>query len=111
MYNSWGNLFFCFNAANVSIFSFYKMPTEFQCIVSFRMPHWFYMIFFVCYLFCRFHTGVELLRADSQTNDTLLKLLWHHSDAIMCCSLKASLLLQRCALRNLFSFAPIPFPY
>ncbi|KAJ0980463.1 hypothetical protein J5N97_008718 [Dioscorea zingiberensis] len=38
----------------------------------------------------RFHTGVELLRADSQAGDSLLKLLWHHSDAIMCCSLKAS---------------------
>ncbi|KAM0937272.1 putative transcription factor & lipid binding HD-SAD family [Dioscorea sansibarensis] len=38
----------------------------------------------------RFHTGVELLRADTQAGDSLLKLLWHHSDAIMCCSLKAS---------------------
>ncbi|XP_072951690.1 homeobox-leucine zipper protein HOX32-like [Typha angustifolia] len=36
------------------------------------------------------HTGVELLQVDSQTGDSLLKLLWHHSDAIMCCSLKAS---------------------
>ncbi|KAJ0963194.1 hypothetical protein J5N97_028316 [Dioscorea zingiberensis] len=38
----------------------------------------------------RFHTGVELLRADTQAGDSLLKLLWHHSDAIMCCTLKAS---------------------
>ncbi|XP_077253799.1 homeobox-leucine zipper protein HOX32-like [Tasmannia lanceolata] len=38
----------------------------------------------------RFHTGVELLRADSQAGDSLLKLLWNHSDAIMCCSLKAN---------------------
>ncbi|ERN07690.1 homeobox-leucine zipper protein HOX32 [Amborella trichopoda] len=38
----------------------------------------------------RFHSGVELLRVDSQAGDSLLKLLWHHSDAIMCCSLKAS---------------------
>lgn len=38
----------------------------------------------------RFHTGVELLRADTQAGDSLLKLLWHHTDAIMCCSLKAS---------------------
>ncbi|XP_010923678.1 homeobox-leucine zipper protein HOX32 [Elaeis guineensis] len=39
----------------------------------------------------RFHTGVDLLRADSQAgSDSLLKLLWHHSDAIMCCSLKSS---------------------
>ncbi|XP_072957593.1 homeobox-leucine zipper protein HOX32-like [Typha angustifolia] len=38
----------------------------------------------------RLHTGVELLQADSQTGDSLLKFLWLHSDAIMCCSLKAS---------------------
>ncbi|XXG74682.1 hypothetical protein AAC387_Pa07g3340 [Persea americana] len=38
----------------------------------------------------RFHTGVELLRADTQAGDSVLKLLWHHSDAIMCCSLKAN---------------------
>ncbi|XP_073005997.1 homeobox-leucine zipper protein HOX32 isoform X4 [Typha latifolia] len=38
----------------------------------------------------RCHTGVELLQADSESADSLLKLLWHHSDAIMCCSLKAS---------------------
>ncbi|PKU69363.1 homeobox-leucine zipper protein HOX32 [Dendrobium catenatum] len=37
----------------------------------------------------RFHTGVELIRTDSQASETL-KLLWHYSDAIMCCSLKAS---------------------
>ena len=42
--------------------------------------------------FYRFHTGVELFRAGSHAGgDTLLKLLWQHSDAIMCCSLKASL--------------------
>ncbi|KAJ6825328.1 homeobox-leucine zipper protein HOX32-like [Iris pallida] len=38
----------------------------------------------------RFHTGVDLLQDDSHASDSLLKLLWHHSDAIMCCSLKAS---------------------
>ncbi|XP_038970519.1 homeobox-leucine zipper protein HOX32-like [Phoenix dactylifera] len=39
----------------------------------------------------RFHIGVDLLRADSQAgSDALLKLLWHHSDAILCCSLKSS---------------------
>ncbi|KAG1348235.1 homeobox-leucine zipper protein HOX32 [Cocos nucifera] len=39
----------------------------------------------------RFHIGVDLLQADSQAgSDNLLKLLWHHSDAILCCSLKSS---------------------
>ncbi|GMI93202.1 ARABIDOPSIS THALIANA HOMEOBOX PROTEIN 14, PHABULOSA 1D, PHABULOSA [Hibiscus trionum] len=38
----------------------------------------------------RIHTGGELLRADSRAGDALLKQLWHHSDAIMCCSLKTN---------------------
>ncbi|XP_042433529.1 homeobox-leucine zipper protein HOX32-like isoform X2 [Zingiber officinale] len=38
----------------------------------------------------RAQTGVELLQINSQANDPLLKVLWHCSDAIMCCSLKAS---------------------
>ncbi|XP_039043976.1 homeobox-leucine zipper protein ATHB-14-like [Hibiscus syriacus] len=38
----------------------------------------------------RIHTGDELLGADSQAGDALLKQLWHHTDAIMCCSLKSN---------------------
>ncbi|CBI30999.3 hypothetical protein AAG906_028927 [Vitis piasezkii] len=38
----------------------------------------------------RIHTGGELLRVDSQGGDAVLKLLWNHSDAIMCCSLKTN---------------------
>ncbi|KAL5977387.1 Homeobox-leucine zipper protein hox32 [Asimina triloba] len=38
----------------------------------------------------RFHTGVELLRSDSREGESILKQLWHHSDAIMCCSLKSN---------------------
>ncbi|KAJ8758597.1 hypothetical protein K2173_000318 [Erythroxylum novogranatense] len=38
----------------------------------------------------RVHTGGELFRIDSQAGDALLKQLWHHSDAIMCCSLKTN---------------------
>ncbi|XP_010247499.1 PREDICTED: homeobox-leucine zipper protein HOX32-like [Nelumbo nucifera] len=38
----------------------------------------------------RLHTGVDLLRVDSQVGDSVLKQLWHHSDAIMCCSLKTN---------------------
>ncbi|KAI3727254.1 hypothetical protein L1987_67066 [Smallanthus sonchifolius] len=36
-----------------------------------------------CYL------GVELLKNGGHGNESVLKSLWHHSDAIMCCSLKA----------------------
>ncbi|OIV97808.1 hypothetical protein TanjilG_12565 [Lupinus angustifolius] len=35
----------------------------------------------------RFYLGVELLKCDG--NESILKFLWHHSDAILCCSLKA----------------------
>lgn len=36
----------------------------------------------------RMHTGSELLQLESQAGDAVLKQLWHHSDAIMCCSVK-----------------------
>jgi homeobox-leucine zipper protein len=38
------------------------------------------------------HTGADLFGADSQScgGDTLLKQLWDHSDAILCCSLKTN---------------------
>lgn len=38
----------------------------------------------------RIHTGTELLRVESQASDAVLKQLWHHTDAIMCCSLKTN---------------------
>ncbi|XP_050223730.1 homeobox-leucine zipper protein ATHB-14-like [Mercurialis annua] len=38
----------------------------------------------------RIHTGGELFHVDPQAGDALLKQLWHHSDAIMCCSLKTN---------------------
>ncbi|XAR70843.1 hypothetical protein NMG60_11027874 [Bertholletia excelsa] len=33
--------------------------------------------------------GVELLKPFNEGSDSILKSLWHHSDAVMCCSLKA----------------------
>lgn len=36
----------------------------------------------------RAHTGGELVRVDSQAGDAVLKQLWSHNDAIMCCSVK-----------------------
>ncbi|KAL2473847.1 Homeobox-leucine zipper protein ATHB-14 [Forsythia ovata] len=36
----------------------------------------------------RMHTGGEFLQIDSEAGDAVLKQLWHHSDAIMCCSVK-----------------------
>ncbi|KAL2237038.1 homeobox-leucine zipper protein ATHB-15 [Sesamum indicum] len=37
----------------------------------------------------RFFLGVELLKTPTEGSDSVLKTLWHHSDAVMCCSLKA----------------------
>ncbi|KAK2654673.1 hypothetical protein Ddye_014529 [Dipteronia dyeriana] len=37
----------------------------------------------------RCYMGVELLKSGAEESDSILKTLWHHSDAIMCCSLKA----------------------
>ncbi|XP_044486095.1 homeobox-leucine zipper protein ATHB-15-like [Mangifera indica] len=37
----------------------------------------------------RCYLGVELLKSSSEGSDTILKTLWHHTDAVMCCSLKA----------------------
>ncbi|KAL5976788.1 Homeobox-leucine zipper protein ATHB-15 [Asimina triloba] len=37
----------------------------------------------------RRHLGDELLKQGTEGSESLLKTLWHHSDAIMCCSLKA----------------------
>ena len=34
-----------------------------------------------------YHMGAELLRADPLNGDTVLKNLWLHQDAILCCSL------------------------
>ncbi|KAG0447809.1 hypothetical protein HPP92_028173 [Vanilla planifolia] len=38
----------------------------------------------------RIHTGAELFRCEPQVGDSLLKLLWHYPEAIMCCTLRAS---------------------
>ncbi|KAL6524061.1 Homeobox-leucine zipper protein ATHB-8 [Orobanche minor] len=36
----------------------------------------------------RFFLGAELLKPVAEGSDPLLKSLWHHSDAVLCCSLK-----------------------
>ncbi|ONK66815.1 uncharacterized protein A4U43_C06F12270 [Asparagus officinalis] len=37
----------------------------------------------------RCNSGVDLFKPTAEGSDSLLKTLWHHADAIMCCSLKA----------------------
>ncbi|XP_016199921.1 homeobox-leucine zipper protein REVOLUTA-like [Arachis ipaensis] len=36
-----------------------------------------------------YYLGAELLRSDSLISESVLKHLWHHQDAILCCSLKS----------------------
>ncbi|XP_010915409.1 homeobox-leucine zipper protein ATHB-15 isoform X1 [Elaeis guineensis] len=46
------------------------------------------LVRWICYSY-RGHSGVELLKTTTEGSESLLKILWHHSDAIICCSLKA----------------------
>ncbi|MQL91347.1 hypothetical protein Taro_023946 [Colocasia esculenta] len=48
----------------------------------------------------RFHTGAELLKADSEAGDSVLKLMWNHPDAIMCCSFKSDASSPVCTFAN-----------
>lgn len=41
----------------------------------------------------RIHTSAELFKVESMASDTILKQLWHHSDAIMCCSIKTNVII------------------
>lgn len=34
--------------------------------------------------------GVELLKTSGGGNESILKALWHHSDSILCCSVKVT---------------------
>ncbi|CAM8889285.1 unnamed protein product [Rhodiola kirilowii] len=36
-----------------------------------------------------YHIGADLLRTESLAGDLVLKYLWHHPDAVLCCSIKA----------------------
>lgn len=45
-------------------------------------------------LYFRVHTGGDLFQVDSQAGDAVLKQLWHHSDAVMCCSVKMNVSTQ-----------------
>ncbi|GJN09347.1 hypothetical protein PR202_ga27348 [Eleusine coracana subsp. coracana] len=36
----------------------------------------------------QYHLGVELLNQSDEAGEALLKMLWHHPDAILCCSFK-----------------------
>ncbi|KAJ3682329.1 hypothetical protein LUZ60_014902 [Juncus effusus] len=36
-----------------------------------------------------YHLGMDLVTCGEETGDVLLKMLWHHQDAILCCSFKA----------------------
>ncbi|CAO2814340.1 unnamed protein product [Amaranthus hypochondriacus] len=45
------------------------------------LAHW------ICQSY-RYHLGAELLRTSSAADDTVLKHLWHHQDAIVCCLMK-----------------------
>ncbi|MQM02473.1 hypothetical protein Taro_035237 [Colocasia esculenta] len=46
------------------------------------LAHW------ICQSY-RCYSGVDLLKPTAEGSESILKTLWHHSDAIICCSVKA----------------------
>ncbi|CAM8963477.1 unnamed protein product [Rhodiola kirilowii] len=55
---------------------------------SLDTPQWLILAQWVCRSFSH-HFGADLLREGPLAGDLMLKQLWHHSDAILCCSIKA----------------------
>ncbi|XLT01386.1 hypothetical protein HN51_050737, partial [Arachis hypogaea] len=54
------------------------------------LANWIYCSYRqVCICCIVYYLGAELLRSDSLIGESLLKHLWHHQDAILCCSLKS----------------------
>ncbi|XP_076952063.1 homeobox-leucine zipper protein ATHB-15-like [Bidens hawaiensis] len=52
------------------------------------MPEAHTLAKWICHSY-RCYLGVGLLKSAGHGNESVLKSLWHHNDAIMCCSLKA----------------------
>ncbi|XLR27104.1 hypothetical protein S83_055004, partial [Arachis hypogaea] len=54
------------------------------------LANWIYCSYRqVCICCIVYYLGAELLRSDSLIGESVLKHLWHHQDAILCCSLKS----------------------
>lgn len=49
------------------------------------------LVNYILYFFPSYHIGADLLRSDSLGGDSVLKHLWNHQDAILCCSLKVQI--------------------
>jgi hypothetical protein len=60
-------------------------------------------VYIKCYLIYRCYLGAELLKSEG--SEYILKTLWHHSDAIMCCSLNVFFFLI------FFSYESEKFPF
>lgn len=52
---------------------------------------------------------MELLKLSNEGNENILKTLWHHSDAVMCCSLKVIVSIFNFFILLLFPFLQILF--
>ncbi|KAA3489548.1 homeobox-leucine zipper protein REVOLUTA-like [Gossypium australe] len=57
---------------------------SYRRVASFLLLMWRFLFFLLSY-----HLGAELLRSESLGGDSILKNLWQHPDAILCCSLKS----------------------
>lgn len=68
-------------------FCSFTLPTleDKELIVGFQFN---FILPYRCYM------GIELLKNEGR--ESVLKSLWHHSDAVMCCSLKVCLMFSSC---------------
>ncbi|CAL5333910.1 homeobox-leucine zipper protein ATHB-15-like isoform X3 [Camellia sinensis] len=66
-------------------------PSRFSSDVGLRLPpvppEAHALACWIC-LSYRCFLGVELIKPVNEGSESILKTLWHHSDAVMCCSLK-----------------------
>ncbi|XP_004501146.1 homeobox-leucine zipper protein ATHB-8 isoform X2 [Cicer arietinum] len=76
--------------ASVQRVSLALSPSHFGSQNAFQLPHGIpeaqTLARWICNSY-RFYLGVELLKCEG--SESILKSLWHHSDAVLCCSLKA----------------------
>lgn len=75
---------------SLSLISFFDLSAS-DWVMEFDIDvPWLFFNYFFCFLRC--FLGVELLKSIAEGSESILKSLWHHSDAIICCSAKVSAL-------------------
>lgn len=66
------------------------MPVVGSVSEDWLVVEWPFLSFVSC--LCRVNLGMDLTRSEVGGNEALFKVFWHHTDAIVCCAWKVSLL-------------------